>query len=147
MVKILDIGGNLFFRTVEIMILAAIYFYVLPANSVIINIGFIFSIAFYSMFFYYGYKSKMGFKNGLLIGAVGSLVAFTFGFFALYLYLVSDKPAAAMWVIQPWIIPTISITKLLPNNLNNFYPIISLAIAILLTGIGSLIGEIKHKRA
>jgi hypothetical protein len=143
MVKILDIGGNLFFRIVELIILATIYFYVFPVSSIIINIGFIFSIAFYSIFFYYGYKSKMGFTKGLLIGAVGSLVAFTFGFFALYLYLVSDKPATAIWLMYPWIAPTISITKILPNSINDFYPIISVSISILLTGIGSWIGKIK----
>ena len=44
MVKILDIGGNLFFRIVELIILATIYFYVFPVSSIIINIGFIFSI-------------------------------------------------------------------------------------------------------
>jgi hypothetical protein len=145
MVKILDIGGNLFFRIVELICLATIYFYVFPASSIMINIGFIFAIAFYSIFIYYGYKSKMGFKKGLLIGAVGSLVAFTFGFFALYLYLVSEQPATAIWLMGPWIIPTTSITKILPNNINDFYPIISTSIAILLTGIGSWIGKIKYK--
>lgn len=145
MVKILDIGGNLFFRIVELICLATIYFYVFPASSIMINIGFIFAIAFYSMFFYYGYKSKMGFKKGILIGAVGSLVAFTFGFFALYLYLVSEQPSTAIWLMGPWITPTISITKMLPNNINNFYPVISTFITILLTGIGSWIGKIKYK--
>jgi hypothetical protein len=85
----------------------------------------------------------MGFTKGLLIGAVGSLVAFTFGFFALYLYLVSDQPATAIWLMYPWIAPTISITKILPNSINDFYPIISVSISILLTGIGSWIGKIK----
>lgn len=145
MQKIYDAGEKLFFNTLIVCLLSCMYFSILPINNRTINIGLIFTIYYFGINFHTGYKRDLTIKESIIVGTMGCGVGLFLGFFSLYANLILDNINISMWLITPYIIPTISFTKLFSITVTLTYPAFIIIFNILLVILGSITKKIMNK--
>lgn len=73
MKKVIKKGIKLFGLSTGYIFLSALYFNSLWNSHLAMQVGVVVGLGFYVLWFYYGFKMKMGFKRGFMIGLVGSV--------------------------------------------------------------------------
>lgn len=145
MEKITHTGGKIFFTILIISIISYLYFTILPLNDISIYIGYIFSIVYFWINFYTGFRTNLNLKESILVGIIGSGMGLFLLFFALYTEIVGQNSEVALWIIKPYFIPTMSLVQSIFNHITIIYPIILIIINICLVVIGSITRKIMHK--
>ncbi|MCY6354778.1 hypothetical protein [Clostridium sp. ZS2-4] len=135
-------GVNLFFYSTIFIITSLVYFDLLYDYKIAMNLGISLSLGFLGLWFYWGYKNKLGFKNGLLVGIIGASGGILLVIVSLLL-LIDAPDAYGLWLIYPWSAPFTSLFESIPHfgMINNFFPHISVILVILITAIGGYLGK------
>ncbi len=167
MQKVFKAGEELFFDILLICLVSFIYFEFIPMNDIVLVIGVIFSILYFGVNIYIGYKYKLNISDSLMVGVIGCGVGLFLSLFSLYsqiilnvigcgvglflslfsLYsqIILNSPNMALWIIKPYFIPTMSLIKLFINNISLSYVFILMLINILLVPIGSISKKFMNK--
>ncbi len=145
MQKVFKAGEELFFDILLICLVSFIYFEFIPMNDIMLVIGVIFSILYFGVNIYIGYKYKLNISDSLMVGVIGCGVGLFLSLFSLYSQIILNSPNMALWIIKPYFIPTMSLIKLFINNINLSYVFILMLINILLVPIGSISKKFMNK--
>lgn len=145
MQKVFKAGEELFFDILLICLVSFIYFEFIPMNDIVLVIGVIFSILYFGVNIYIGYKYKLNISDSLMVGVIGCGVGLFLSLFSLYSQIILNSPNMALWIIKPYFIPTMSLIKLFINNINLSYVFILMLINILLVPIGSISKKFMNK--
>lgn len=141
----LDIGSILFFNILIICLISSIYFNVLPQNEITLGIGIIFSIFYFGINIYIGYKYNLRLKEAFVVGIIGSGICLFLGIFSLYTNFILNKPNEAIWLIKPYFSPTLSIVKIFSIKITLASPFVLMLINIALVIFGSISKNIVNK--
>ena len=145
MQKVFKAGEELFFDILLICLVSFIYFEFIPMNDIMLVIGVIFSILYFGVNIYIGYKYKLNISDSLMVGVIGCGVGLFLSLFSLYSQIILNSPNMALWIIKPYFIPTMSLIKLFINNISLSYVFILMLINILLVPIGSISKKFMNK--
>ena len=145
MQKVFKAGEELFFDILLICLVSFIYFEFIPMNDIMLIIGIIFSILYFGVNIYIGYKYKLNVTDSLMVGVIGCGVGLFLSIFSLYSQIVLNSPNMALWIVKPYFIPTMSLIKLFTSNISLSYVFILMVINILLVPIGSISKKIMNK--
>ncbi len=145
MQKVFKAGEELFFDILLICLVSFIYFEFIPMNDIMLIIGIIFSILYFGVNIYIGYKYKLNVTNSLMVGVIGCGVGLFLSIFSLYSQVVLNSPNMALWIVKPYFIPTMPLIKLFTSNISLSYVFILMVINILLVPIGSISKKIMNK--
>ncbi len=145
MQKVFKAGEELFFDILLICLVSFIYFEFIPMNDIVLVIGVIFSILYFGVNIYIGYKYKLNISDSLMVGVIGCGVGLFLSLFSLYSQIILNSPNMALWIIKPYFIPTMSLIKLFINNISLSYVFILMLINILLVPIGSISKKFMNK--
>lgn len=145
MKKVLNASEKLFFNVLIICLISYIYFTILPINEVTLILGTIFCVFYFGCNFYTGYKYSFNILQAILVGLAGCGIGIFLAFFALYAQIVLKDTTFAIWLISPYIMPTLSIVKIFSTPINLDYSFILMFINILLVIIGSYSKKIMNK--
>lgn len=145
MQKIFDTGEKLFFNTLIICLISCIYFNILPKNTIILMIGFIFCILYFGINFCTGYKNSLTIVEAFVVGIMGCGVGLFLGAFALYTNFILNSTDTAIWMVMPYFSPTISIIQRFSIEVTFAYPFILMALNIVLVIAGSFSKKLMNK--
>ncbi len=145
MQKVFKAGEELFFDILLICLVSFIYFEFIPMNDIMLVIGVIFSILYFGVNIYIGYKYKLNISDSLMVGVIGCGVGLFLSLFSIYSQIILNSPNMALWIIKPYFIPTMSLIKLFINNISLSYVFILMLINILLVPIGSISKKFMNK--
>ena len=106
------------------------------------SVEFIMGILYISIWLIYGLNKRAGFRNGLLIGLIGTSDAVLLSIVSLVLYLNRNGYYFGPIEMMLWNVPLMGIINHLRFNSNAILYIAPL-FAILLTALGSLPGKLK----
>lgn len=136
---------KLFFNILIICLLSYIYFTILPMNEITLTLGLIFCIFYFGCNFYTGYRYDLKLLEALIAGIIGCGIGIFLGIFAIYTQSILQNPDIAIWMIMPYFIPTLSITKIFSITVTLDYAFILMIINVLLVIIGSITKNIMNK--
>lgn len=145
MQKIYSASEKLFFNILIICVVSFIYFITIPINTNTLNLGLVFSIFYFGVNFYIGYRYNLNFLESLIVGTVGCGVGLFLSFFALYSQTILHMPHFATWLMAPYFLPTLSIVKIFTIPVTVEYSFILMLINVLLVIIGSFSKIIMYK--
>ncbi|MGL6107702.1 hypothetical protein [Romboutsia sp.] len=145
MQNIFKASEKLFFSILIICLLSFLYFTTIPINEGTLLVGIIFSILYFGVNFYVGYRYNLNILEALIVGMIGCSIGIFFSFFALYAQVILERPHFAIWLTIPYFIPTMSLTKLIPMEITIDYSFCLMAINIILVIFGSISKNIMNK--
>lgn len=145
MQKVFKAGEELFFDILLICLVSFIYFEFIPMNDIMLIIGIIFSILYFGVNIYIGYKYELNISDSLMVGVIGCGVGLFLSFFSIYSQVILNSPNMALWILKPYFISTMSLIKLFTSNIILSYVFILMIINILLVPIGSISKKFMNK--
>ena len=143
--KTLQTGEKIFFTNLILCIVSYIYFTILPLNEITLSIGYIFFIAYFGINFYVGNTSDLNILESLIVGTIGCAIGLFLLFFALYAEIIMKNSEVALWLTRPYFMPTMSLVKILFDDITIIYPILLIVINISLVLMGSITRKIMNK--
>lgn len=141
--KIVALGSRLLVLSAGLRLVGYIYFNFSWQweNSLVRVLDIIVGIGFLSLWFVYGYKKKLSFKNGLVVGLIGASDGILLQFISLWSYLRSSGYYFGPVVMIPWIAPYLGILdhiRVLPSYVIICLPLLS----VLMVGVGGAVARL-----
>jgi hypothetical protein len=140
-------GFKLFMVSAGYIFLSAIYFDSLWKSVLAIQLGSLIGVGFLSLWFYYGFKMCVGFKDGLLVGTVGAAGGIVLTVLSILLLLQNTPDGGPFFIMIPWVYPFLGLFNVIPyfGMINNYLPHLSVVIVVLLTAVGSWLGKRQNE--
>lgn len=145
MQKVFKAGEELFFDVLLICLMSFIYFEFIPVNNIMILVGIIFSVLYFSVNIYIGYKYKLNISDSLMVGVIGCGVGIFLSIFSIFSQIILHSSNMALWILKPYFIPIMSLIDLFINNIGLSDIFILILINILLVPFGSIIKNFMNK--
>ncbi|MEG1311226.1 MAG: hypothetical protein RSD47_04375 [Romboutsia sp.] len=145
MQKVFHASEKLFFDILIICLVSFIYFNFIPMTKLTLIIGIIFTLVYFGVNFYVGYKYNLKLLDSLVVGVLGCGMGLFLLFFAIYTYCVLNSPDTALWIVTPYFIPTMSLIKIFFKEVTLSYVFYLMIINIVLVIIGSFSRKIMNK--